>query len=69
MRESISVLENALFFAENEERTHRIEGRTSQADIALLNIAEYKWALAILMAVSDGPIYPSIGSILKKPLI
>ena len=66
MRAAIATLENALNIAETNEPINRAEGNDAQADLEALNAAEYRWALAVLKAFFNGPIWHKPSTITEQ---
>ena len=56
MKAAITELEIALETMETNEPINRAEGNTEQADLEAANAADYRQALAVLKAASNGPI-------------
>lgn len=58
MKAAIIELERALNVAETNEPINRAEGNEAQADLEASNAAQYRQALAVLNAATNGPIWP-----------
>lgn len=59
MKAAIIELERALNVAETNEPINRAEGNEAQADLEASNAAQYRQALAVLNAATNGPIWPT----------
>jgi hypothetical protein len=58
MKAAITELTIALETAKTNEPINRAEGNIEQADLEATNAADFRQALAMLTAASNGPIWP-----------
>ena len=58
MKAAINELTIALETMETNEPNNRAEGNAEQADLEAANAADFRQALAVLKAASNGPIWP-----------